>query len=152
MLKMTFPMCSNFSHFTIILSEKATKFCEISTVDLTITTYIGQIYGEGFAKICGLLRIYELVVWRTYFTFYSSIFLLLFFQIPRKKIEIRILYRCEKSSLWNLRHLIFILFHGWSGSLKDKWFMINIKKTSWKHHPLRKLKFSLNIAFQMQSV
>ena len=42
-----------------IYSEKATKFCEISTVDLTIN-YIGQIYGGDFAKICGLLRIYEL--------------------------------------------------------------------------------------------
>ena len=26
-----------------IFSEKATKFCEISTIDLTVTTYIGQI-------------------------------------------------------------------------------------------------------------
>jgi hypothetical protein len=31
-------------------SEKATKFCEISTVDLSITTYIGQIYSGDFAK------------------------------------------------------------------------------------------------------
>ena len=43
-------------------SEKATKFCEISTVDLTGTTYIGQIYCGDFAKFCGLLRIYELYV------------------------------------------------------------------------------------------
>ena len=43
-----------------IYSEKATKFCEISTVDLTVTTFIGQIYGGDFAKFCGLLRIYEL--------------------------------------------------------------------------------------------
>ena len=43
-----------------IYSEKATKFCEISTLDLTVTKYIGQIYGGDFAKIRGLLRIYEL--------------------------------------------------------------------------------------------
>ena len=43
-----------------IYSEKATKFCEISTVNLTVTTYIGQIYGGDFTKNCGLLRIYEL--------------------------------------------------------------------------------------------
>ena len=42
-----------------IYSEKATKFCKISTVDLTVTT-LGQIYGGDFAKICGLFRIYEL--------------------------------------------------------------------------------------------
>ena len=35
-------------------SEK-TKFCKISSVDLTITTY-----GRDFENICGLLRIYEL--------------------------------------------------------------------------------------------
>ena len=35
-----------------ICSEKATKFYKIST--------IGQIYGGNFAKICSLLRIYEL--------------------------------------------------------------------------------------------
>ena len=45
-----------------IYSEKATIFCEISTVDLTTTTYIGQIYGGDFTKLCGLLRIYELYV------------------------------------------------------------------------------------------
>ena len=43
-----------------IYSEKATKFCEISTIDLTATKYMGQIYGGDFAKNCGLLRIYEL--------------------------------------------------------------------------------------------
>ena len=42
-----------------IYSEKATKFWEIFTVDLTVTT-LGQIYGGDFAKICGLHRIYEL--------------------------------------------------------------------------------------------
>ena len=42
-----------------IYSEKATNFCEISTVDLSyvITVSNGQIYG---GKFCGLLRIYEL--------------------------------------------------------------------------------------------
>ena len=35
-----------------IYSEKTTRFCKISTV--------GQIYGRGFAKFYGLLRIYEL--------------------------------------------------------------------------------------------
>ena len=43
-----------------IYSEKAKKIYEISTVDLTGTKYIGQIYGLDFTKICGLLRIYEL--------------------------------------------------------------------------------------------
>ena len=43
-----------------IYSEKATKFCEISTVDLTVTTYTEQIYGEDFTKFCGLLKIFEL--------------------------------------------------------------------------------------------
>ena len=33
-------------------SQKATKFCEISTVE--------EIYGEDFEKLCGLLRTYEL--------------------------------------------------------------------------------------------
>ena len=48
-----------------IYSEKVTKFCEISTVDLTGTTYIGgQIYGGDFANFCGLLRIYELYTYR----------------------------------------------------------------------------------------
>ena len=39
-------------------SEKATKFCEISTI--FDWQYIGQIIGGDFAKFCGLLRIYEL--------------------------------------------------------------------------------------------
>ena len=43
-----------------IYSEKATKFCEISTVLRFDRYYIGQIYSGDFAKICGLLRIYEL--------------------------------------------------------------------------------------------
>ena len=40
-----------------IYSEKATKLCEISNVDLTITAYDKS---GDFAKICGLLRIYEI--------------------------------------------------------------------------------------------
>ena len=48
------------SSVKFMYSEKATKVCEISTVDLTGTTYIEQIYGGDFAKFCGLLRIYEL--------------------------------------------------------------------------------------------
>ena len=50
-------------HFILLLdivkfkySEKAIKCCKISTVDLTGTTYIGQIFGGDFAKFCGLLR------------------------------------------------------------------------------------------------
>ena len=48
-------------------SEKATKFGEISTVDLSKVGYLrfvlcsaSQIYGGDFAKFCGLLRIHEL--------------------------------------------------------------------------------------------
>ena len=48
----------NYSKFRY--SQKATKFFKISTVDLTFTRYVGQIYGGDFTKICGLLRIYEL--------------------------------------------------------------------------------------------
>ena len=42
-----------------IYSEKAAKFCEISTVDLF---YVVQVKSTGgdFAKFCGLLKIYEL--------------------------------------------------------------------------------------------
>ena len=43
-----------------INSEKATKFCKISTLDLSFVVHNGQIYNEDFAKFCGLLRIYEL--------------------------------------------------------------------------------------------
>ena len=43
-----------------IYSEKATKFCEISTLDLLCLFSVSQIYGGDFAKFCGLLRIYEL--------------------------------------------------------------------------------------------
>ena len=44
----------------IIYSEKATKFCKISTNYLTESMYIGQIIGWNFVKFCGPLRIYEL--------------------------------------------------------------------------------------------
>ena len=55
-LSMNFNCVGNWSSYTY--SEKATKFCEISTVYLT--QYIGQIYGGDFIKFCGLLKIYEL--------------------------------------------------------------------------------------------
>ena len=42
-----------------IYSEKATKFCEISTEDLSLRS-ASQIYGGDFAKFCGLLKLYEL--------------------------------------------------------------------------------------------
>ena len=48
------------STLKFIYSEKATKFCEISTVDLSYVCSNDQIYGGNFAKFCGLLRIYEL--------------------------------------------------------------------------------------------
>ena len=51
-LLINFPSMIKF-----IYSEKATNFCEISAVDLS---YAVKIYGEDFAKLCGLLRIYEL--------------------------------------------------------------------------------------------
>ena len=38
-----------------MLSKEATKFFEIITVDLTVTTYC-QIDGEDFVNFCGLLR------------------------------------------------------------------------------------------------
>ena len=43
-----------------VRNSKVHMFCEISTLDLTGTKYIGQIYCGDFAKFCGLLRIYEL--------------------------------------------------------------------------------------------
>ena len=42
-----------------IYSEKATKFCEIFPLLLTVCTAVKS-KGEDFAKFCGLLRIYEL--------------------------------------------------------------------------------------------
>ena len=47
------------TYVKFIYPEKATKFCEISKVDLSFTTYVGQIYGGDFAKTFGLLRIYK---------------------------------------------------------------------------------------------
>ena len=45
----------------LIYYKKATKFCEISTVDLSYYVLSNnQIYSGDFAKFCGLLRIYEL--------------------------------------------------------------------------------------------
>ena len=41
-------------------SEKATKFCEISTNYLSYVHTASQRIGGDFAKFCGLLRIYEL--------------------------------------------------------------------------------------------
>ena len=41
-----------------VYSEKATKFCKIST--LLLSMYYRQKWGGDFAKFCGLLRIYEL--------------------------------------------------------------------------------------------
>ena len=46
-------------HIKFIYSEKATKFCEIFPLLLT-TVHTVKSKGEDFAKICGLLRIYEL--------------------------------------------------------------------------------------------
>ena len=43
-----------------IYSEKATKFCKISTNYLSYVCTASQIIGGDFAKICGLLRICEL--------------------------------------------------------------------------------------------
>ena len=54
------PRPGSKGQLKFIYSEKATKFCEISTNYLTGSTYIGQIIGGDFAKFCGFLRIYEL--------------------------------------------------------------------------------------------
>ena len=45
-----------------IYSEKATKFCEISTADLSYVVTVKSTVeiSQNFAKFCGLLRIYEL--------------------------------------------------------------------------------------------
>ena len=47
-----------------IYSEKATKFCKISTVDLYYVVMMHYWSGD-FAKLCGLLRIYELYKTKT---------------------------------------------------------------------------------------
>ena len=44
-----------------VFSKKATKFDEIFTVDLTLTTYC-QINGKDFFNFCGLLLKHELYV------------------------------------------------------------------------------------------
>jgi hypothetical protein len=43
-------------------SKKATELCDISTVVVFDRYCTGQIYGEDFAIICGLLRIFELLL------------------------------------------------------------------------------------------
>ena len=49
-----------FSLLEFIYSEKATKFCEISTVDLSYAVPVKYTVETGhFAKFCSLLRIYE---------------------------------------------------------------------------------------------
>ena len=51
----------NVANVKFIYSEKATKFCEISTLPLTGTTEDKSKEETGdFAKFCDLLRIYEL--------------------------------------------------------------------------------------------
>ena len=63
---------SSFSVLKFIYSEKATKFCEISTVVLSSHLCSnGQIYFGDLAKFSGLLRIYEL-----YFTTVNHILFL----------------------------------------------------------------------------
>ena len=60
-LWITAIMCKLMTkHLKFMYFEKTTQFCEISTVDLTGTKYIGQIYSGDFAKCYGLLKIYEL--------------------------------------------------------------------------------------------
>ena len=44
----------------LVYPEKATNFCEISTLDLSYIYSNSQIYSGDFAKFCGLFRIYEL--------------------------------------------------------------------------------------------
>ena len=43
------------TYIKFIYSEKATKFCEISTVDLSYVVTTVK-YGGDFTKFCGLLR------------------------------------------------------------------------------------------------
>ena len=45
-----------------IYSEKASKFCKISTVDLFYVYSACQIYVEDFVKFCDLLGIHELYI------------------------------------------------------------------------------------------
>ena len=48
---------SNFNVIKVHIFWEGHKICKIYTVGLTVTTYSGD-----FAKICGLLRIYELYI------------------------------------------------------------------------------------------
>ena len=56
----TFDLSRTSLYVKFIFSEKATKFCELTTLDLSYVCSNGQIYGGHFENICGLLRIYEL--------------------------------------------------------------------------------------------
>ena len=47
------------SFLKFIYSEKATKFCEISTNYFSYVLTASQIIGGDFSKFCGLLRIHE---------------------------------------------------------------------------------------------
>ena len=49
--------CQALAACCFIYSEKATKFCEISTLDLLYVVPVK--FSRDFAKFCGLLRIYE---------------------------------------------------------------------------------------------
>ena len=40
--------------------KKATKYGEITTLDLSFVNSKRQIYGRDFSKFCGFLKIYEL--------------------------------------------------------------------------------------------
>ena len=67
MLRAHFPTTAQISLWVsktvkFIYTEKATKFCEISTVHRFDCQSIEQIYSGDFTKICGLLRIYELYI------------------------------------------------------------------------------------------
>ena len=55
----TLRYLKNSQPVKFIYSEKATKFCEISTLPLTVYKYCSQKLIEDFAKFCGLLRIYK---------------------------------------------------------------------------------------------
>ena len=43
-----------------VFLRRMQKICEITTLDLSYVVMNGQTYGGGFAKFCGLLRIYTL--------------------------------------------------------------------------------------------
>ena len=58
----TVSFSGGFTTMTVkfIYYEKATKFCKISTIDLSYVATVKFMYGGDFPKLCGLLRIYEL--------------------------------------------------------------------------------------------